>query len=81
VRRVQVEWVDSVSDDGWVVREDAVTRAAKEGMLDCVSVGMLLDETEEYVLLATSHMRDGDLVQGCLQIPRAAVLSVKELRR
>ena len=81
MKRVQVAWIDSVSDDGWIVRDDALTRAAKDGMLDCVSVGLLLDENDSYVLIATSHMRDGDLVQGCLQIPREAVREIKELRR
>jgi hypothetical protein len=81
MKRVQVQWIDSVSDDGWINREDAITRAAKEDILDCTSVGFLLDETDRYVLLALSHMRDGDLVQGCLQIPREAVREIKELRQ
>lgn len=81
MKRVQVEWIDSISDGSWVTREEAVTRAQKGDILACTSVGLLLADTDDYVLLATSHMRDGDLVQGLLQIPRVAVRGVKELRR
>jgi hypothetical protein len=81
MKRVQVTWIDSISDGAWVTREEAVSRATKDDILDCTSVGLLLADTDDYVLLATSHMRDGDLVQGLLQIPRVAVREVKELRR
>jgi hypothetical protein len=79
--RVQVEWVDSVSHDGWDNHEAAVTRAATPGVLDCTSVGLLLANTDDYVLLCTTHMRDGDLVQGLLQIPQVAVREIKGLRK
>jgi hypothetical protein len=80
-RRVQIEWVDSVSDGGWTTYDDALSRAETKGVLNCTSIGLLLSDSDEYVLLCTSHMRDGDLIQGCLQIPRCAVRDMKDLRR
>lgn len=81
LKRVQVEWIDSVSAAEWLSCDDALARACKPGVLDCTSVGLLLSDSDEYLLLCTSYMRDGDLVQGCLQIPREAVREVKELGR
>jgi hypothetical protein len=81
VKRVQVEWIDSVTDGGWISRDEAVNRAATPDVLACTSVGLLVANEDGYLLLATSHMRDGDLVQGCLQIPKDTIRDIWELRR
>ena len=73
---VQVDWVDSIASNDWVTREEAVLRARGEGVMHSVSVGMLLDETDDYVLLIGSHMRDGDLVTGTMQIPRSSISEI-----
>lgn len=78
---VRVDWTDSVTDGGWSDREEAIRRAAAPDVMACTSVGFVIDDTPEYLLVGTSWMRDGDLVQGALQIPRVAVREVRRLRR
>jgi hypothetical protein len=80
-RRVQIEWVDSVSDGSWCDYDHALAQAASSDVMDCTSIGLLLSDSDNYILLATSYMRDGDLVQGRLQIPREAIREIRELRK
>lgn len=79
MKRVQVTWTDSITDGGWVEREAAIQRAEQPDVMNCESVGFLLADEPGYLLLATTHMRDGDMVQGVLQIPRVAVTAVRPI--
>jgi hypothetical protein len=81
VKRVQVEWVDSMADGGWSDREDAIRRAENPDVMNVSSVGYLVAEADDRLLLASSFGPHADIVQGCVQIPSAAVREVKELRR
>ena len=81
MKRVQVEWLDSMTDGGWSDRDDAIRRAEHPDVLRVTSVGYLIADTDEWLLLATSHGPHADIVQGCVQIPREIVREVRELRR
>jgi hypothetical protein len=58
----------------------AVSRATREAMLHR-SVGYLIHETEDLILLAGSRSEGGENVADTMQIPRVAVLDIHDLRR
>jgi hypothetical protein len=76
--RVEVRWLDAYSYSGWTDREEAIARASKESF-EVVSLGFLLEETDDWVLVAMGDM-GGNLVHDPLQIPRSIVLSLKAVR-
>lgn len=78
-RLVLVEWVDSQGGGGWKDLRDAL-RDADENTLACESVGWLLKETEDWVLLAGTVTTSSDR-QVCdpMQIPRCAVARIRSL--
>lgn len=74
---ILIEWLDPASamDSGWKDIEELKEQARPVMMK---SVGWVLDETEEYLLLAAhigSDQCDGDLV-----VPRSCVVRVEILR-
>ena len=81
-RIVKVTWIDSSSplDRAWIPAEEA----AKPGKVHCVSLGWLLNETEDFVVLVSSIAPtndEGDFdVGGTITIPRVAVTNVEELK-
>jgi hypothetical protein len=83
VRPVLVEWVDSRIGNDWVPVDDAKRTAAHENAIVCVSVGFLVEENAEYVLLAGTSsppsFAEKELVNGVTQIPACAVRAVKTL--
>jgi hypothetical protein len=79
VRKVEVEWLDSIGQGRWRDR-DEVLRAAEDEPLLHHSCGYLIAENDRYVLLALNLHGSGDIVGDTIQIPRVAVLSVEELK-
>ncbi len=83
VRRVEVEWVDSmVLDYGeWGDRMDFEESMEPEAMTHR-SCGYLISENEHAILVATSCYKSEqvDRAQGVALIPRGAILSLKDLR-
>ncbi len=83
MRRVEVEWLDSMTLDhgGWGDIEDFGEATSVEAMTHR-SCGYLISETEEAILLAQSlYAQHGvqERAAGALVIPRRAVLSLKDL--
>ena len=78
---VRVEWRDSANMGRWRPLSDVKDEPA---YLDCVSVGFLLREGDDGVLLAGTHdtQKDpGDTnVNAPHVIPKGAVTSIKRLR-
>lgn len=78
INLVEVEWLDSMTDGGWISKDDAIARATKDAMLHR-SVGYLIHETDDMILLAGSRDEYCDQLCGTMQIPRVAVLTIKSL--
>ena len=83
-RRVEVEWLDSVSWSGWRARAEREAKATVDEQRHR-SVGYVLADNEHGLMLArdlSDWPEDGE-PQACadvLLIPRAVVVKVKELR-
>lgn len=78
MKRVEVEWLDAVSEGRWHGRDAAIREATRDSMLHR-SVGYLVHEDIEMVLLAGSRSESGDSIADTMQIPRVAVIDMREL--
>lgn len=74
-RYMEVEWLDAVSDDGWVASKEI---ADPQHM---ITRGWVIAETAEYVKLAATIYADSDeTVGGTQTIPAGMIVSKKEIR-
>ena len=67
---VHIEWIDAVADSGW---EDKV----KAQIDKCVTVGFLIDETEEAICIASTLSIDHNNAR--MHIPKAWIKNRKVL--
>ena len=76
---VEVTWLDPHASGGWRAPDDELDRAVP---LTCTSVGYLLRQDEERLVLVQSSADDqGDeLVADSLAIPAAVIRKVRRLR-
>ena len=79
MRVVEIEWVDSVSEGRWNDKDEALRIATLEAMLHR-SVGYLLREDDDMVLIAGSRSENEYNVCDTMQIPKVAVLSMRDLK-
>ena len=77
--RLLVRWIDSLGSAGWQQGDSARSEARGES-LGCETIGFLLDETDEWLLLAMSRRVEADVISDTIQIPKVAVLEVLKLR-
>jgi hypothetical protein len=79
----EVRWVDSVRTTGWRTLDEALAELDQSDFLDCVSVGILVGETDERLMLAinSQHVTGGlPMVGETIVIPRQSVTAVRLLR-
>lgn len=80
MRRVEIEWLDSISEGRWNDREQIERQANRANMLHR-SVGYLLMDNDDFVLLAGSRGETNENYADTMQIPKVAVLAIHDLRR
>lgn len=80
MKMVEVRWVDCVAlHHGW--RSPAHYKAkATSVMRRMVTIGLLVSETKEAVLVAHSGMVGNGNVDHCMSIPRGQIVKMKRLR-
>jgi hypothetical protein len=71
-----VTWVDSASQTGW--ESDSEYRTLVPAV--CVTVGFVMGETAEYLLLGLS-LDDGTTMNGAISIPKVAIRRSTTLRK
>jgi len=76
--KVEVEWLDSVSEGRWSDLETVMREATYDAMCHRTT-GYLLVKNKDFVLLAGSRGDDSEMVADLMQIPRRAVLNIREL--
>ena len=72
---VVIDWVDSVRAFDWTLMEDV-----DEKSLDCVSVGFLLNETEEHVTIAQNYGLKPKQVCNLITIPKCSIKNIREIK-
>lgn len=76
-RLVHVVWVDSVASDlGWTSPDEAGVTSKEP----CETVGFLLRENADEVVVALSWSPNTEQVCSTMTIPRVAVRSIRPLR-
>lgn len=79
---VECIWLDSDHHGDWEKLSDVLED--QEGNLECRSVGYLIADKEDRIILATSITNDDETeeqVSYYISIPKVAILSQKELRK
>lgn len=80
-KTIEVIWLDSEQSADWAKLEDVL---ADQGSLECKSVGYLVADKEDRVILASSVTADTtyeEHVSHYMVIPKASIQSIKELRK
>lgn len=72
---IVIEWIDSVRAFDWTLIEDV-----DEKSLDCVSVGFLLKETDDYVTIAQNYGLEPKQVCNLITIPKCSIRNIKEIK-
>ncbi len=88
IRYVHVEWVDSNSWNGWrgglAIKDEAINETLK-----CESVGLLIEESEDRIVMASSLSFSMDFVtqkelfqnlNGVMAIPKCSIKSIHYLK-
>lgn len=77
-RMVQVDWIDSTSlSDGW----DSIEHYVEMGeSLICKTVGYLIHEDDEKIILAMGYNPDNDEVNQATSIPAVTVTKITDLQ-
>lgn len=77
MRIVKIKWVDSSSDGGRWTRLDDIDN----DILDVVSVGFIVKETDRQITLALNNIITPEEEQYCqmISIPKVAITKIDEL--
>lgn len=76
VKLVMVRWTDTAGLHGWASREE---RLRDTGLAECVTVGFVLEDNDQYLTVAES-LSDDDHVGCTSSIPKSAITAVETLR-
>jgi hypothetical protein len=74
---VYVEWIDSSRSDGWADRKEIGVLAHGKDELLCWSVGLLIEESDDRIVISTSENPAHDAISP-LAIPRCAITRIKK---
>ena len=79
-----VRWRDSMRETGWRSVDDATKHIYQSDYLDCESVGFVVGETSDRLMLALNHQHiegSEETVGETIVIPKAAIFERHELIR
>ena len=75
MKLVLVEWIDSCSQSGWHPLD-----ISYEGLSACISIGIKIFETDEYVTVAPSGSRTTRRFCDTISIPKACIKRIRYLK-
>ena len=73
---VEVEWVDSTSNDAWM----SLGRHSKDTMIKCRSIGYLNRKDKKSVQILQSKGEGNNSAMGSLMIPKGCVIRIRKLK-
>jgi hypothetical protein len=73
MQKVEIEWVDSCSDDGWMKSESE--RAQEHTVSHCTSIGYLYKKDKEKVCIVQNTSDTGSIGE-LMAIPRKCVKKI-----
>lgn len=72
-----VKWVDSGGRNSWMSMDEA----ERENVCQCESVGWIVSDNEERIVIVQSRDHSNGTVHSTMTIPKVAVKSVQYLRK
>ena len=75
MKLVSVTWLDAVSCDSW----ESISDAQKLNPATMITLGFLLHDDDDKVVIAASYDQDNESVARTYAIPKSWVLSIKEI--
>lgn len=83
---VEVKWIDSASTPGWASLDDIEEQLDQHAFAECVTVGFIVKETDEYVALVMSLNLQNEVntkTQGenLFIIPKSCIKTITNLRK
>jgi len=76
---IMIKWEDSAHISfGWSPLDNIKDQFVDK--IHCISVGILLDETKDYIVIAQSGDVELTAVSNILKIPRNSIIKTKELK-
>jgi hypothetical protein len=72
---IVIDWVDSIRSFDWTLIEDI-----DEKLLDCVSVGFLLKETDDCITIAQNYGLEPEQVCNLITIPKCSIKNIREIK-
>jgi len=75
MKALLVEWIDSASDHGWEKIKDSEIEHES-----CITLGFLVKESEDFIMIAHSIDQANDSANGRIQIPKVAIKSRKVIQ-
>ena len=77
VKLVCVSWLDAHNMENWQERRDVLELAEKSFKEDNRTFGEMIAETKDYVVVATNHSPQKDLIADAMMIPRKMIRKIK----
>jgi len=78
-RIVEVDWIDTRSDDEWLTRKEAIAWTEKTEKYPIRSVGYIIDK-KKYIILISGYDTLDDNCERIIKIPKVNVIKIKELK-
>lgn len=72
---VLIDWKDSVKNSDWTLMEDV-----DEKPVNCISIGFLLKETDDYVTIAQNYGLEPEQVCNLITIPKCSIKNIMEIK-
>ena len=72
---IVIDWVDSIRSFDWTLIEDV-----DENSLECVSVGFILKETDDYITIAQNYGLEPEQVCNLITIPKCSIKNIREIK-
>jgi len=76
MKKVEIKWIDALSNDGWFTKEDAIKWANDDKGL-IIDIGFLVHKTKDWVLISPSYSEITEQHGYLKKIPKAQIISIK----
>ena len=73
IKGIYVEWLDATTKSGWHETSDC-------GLLKCHTLGFLMDETDDFITVAATHVPDDSGMISSNTIPKVWITKRKRIK-
>ena len=74
----EIDWLDTMAERGWIKKIESINNAKIENAMLHHSVGFLLEDNNDYILICQSINHSQEIISESLQIPKVSIVRKKE---